>query len=101
MDILIKVLQIQIKYINSYEQIQPQICPTKEIGYIGYIFAFYATKMGYRASGDTKVQDPPWSFNGPCHGPTIGRVENRKSWKIIKPQVDPIDAHKNKTICMI
>ena len=47
-----------------------QICPTKEIGYIGYIFAFYATKMGSRDSGETKVdphrvQDPPWSFNGP------------------------------------
>ena len=43
---------------------------------IGYIFAFYATKMGSRATGDTKVhphwvKDPPWSFNGPCHGPTI------------------------------
>ena len=44
--------------------------------YIGYLFAFYATKMGSRDSGDTNVdphwvQDPPWSFNGPCHGPTI------------------------------
>ena len=44
--------------------------------YIGYIFSFYATKMGSRYSGETKVdphrvQDPPWSFNGPCHGPTI------------------------------
>ena len=43
---------------------------------IGYIFAFYATKMGSRDSGETKVdphwvQDPPWSFNGPWHGPTI------------------------------
>ena len=43
---------------------------------IGYIFAFYATKMGSRDSGDTKdhphwVKDPPWSFNGPGHGPTI------------------------------
>ena len=27
----------------------------------------------------------------------LGRVENQKSWKITKPQVDPIDAHKNKT----
>ena len=32
--------------------------------------------MGSRDSGETKVdphwvQDPPWSFNGPCHGPTI------------------------------
>ena len=25
----------------------------------------------------------------------VGMVENRKSWKITKPQVDPIDAHKN------
>ena len=32
---------------------------------------------------------------------TLGRVENRKSWKITKLQVDPINAHKNKTICMI
>ena len=43
---------------------------------IGYIFQFYATKMGSRESGETKVdpywvQDPLWSFNGPCHGPTI------------------------------
>ena len=37
----------------------------------------------------------------PCIGLTIGRVENRKCWKITKPQVAPIDAHKNKTICMI
>ena len=29
------------------------------------------------------------------------RNENRKCWKITKPQVDPINAHKNKTICMI
>ena len=27
--------------------------------YIGYIFAFYATKMGSRDSGDTKV-NPHW-----------------------------------------
>ena len=33
--------------------------------------------------------------------PTVGRAENRKCWKITKTQVDPIDAHKNKTICMI
>ena len=31
----------------------------------------------------------------------LGRVENWKSWKITKPQVDPFDAHKNKTIRMI
>ena len=46
----------------------------KAIGYIGYIFAFYATKMESKDSGETKVdphwvQNPPWSFNGPCHGP--------------------------------
>ena len=44
--------------------------------YIGYIFAFFATKMGSRDFGDTKVNshwvlDPAWSFMGPCHGPTI------------------------------
>ena len=32
--------------------------------------------MGSRDSGNPKVdphwvQGPPWSFNGPCHGPTI------------------------------
>ena len=35
------------------------------------------------------------------HDSLIGWVENQKSWKITKPQVDPIDAHKNKTICII
>ena len=44
--------------------------------YIGYIFAFYATKMGSSDSGETNVdphwvKDPSWSFNGPCHGPKI------------------------------
>ena len=38
--------------------------------YIGYIFAFYATKKGSMDSGGTKV-NPHWSFKGPCHGPTI------------------------------
>ena len=38
--------------------------------YIGYIFAFYATKIGSRDSGDIKVNphlvlNPPWSVNGP------------------------------------
>ena len=38
---------------------------------IGYISAFYATKMGSKDSWETKgnphwVSDPPWSFNGPC-----------------------------------
>ena len=51
--------------------------------YIGSIFAFYATKMGSRDSGDTKdhphwVKDPPWSFNGLCHGPSI-----RQTWPFI------------------
>ena len=46
------------------------------MGYIGYIFAFYATNMGSSDSGETngephRVQGPPWSLNGPCHGPTI------------------------------
>ena len=36
-----------------------QICPTKEIGYIVYFFAFYATKMGPRDSEDTKG-NPHW-----------------------------------------
>ena len=36
-----------------------KICPTKEIGYIVYIFAFYATKVGSRDSGETKV-DSHW-----------------------------------------
>ena len=53
-----------------------QICPTKEMAYIGYIFAFYATKMGSSDSGETNVdphwvQDPPWSFNGPYRAPEI------------------------------
>ena len=32
---------------------------------------------------------------------TAGRDGNRNSWKITKPQVNPIDAHKNKNICMV
>ena len=44
--------------------------------YVGYIFAFYATNIGSRDSGDMKVnfhwvKDLPWAFNGPCPGPTI------------------------------
>ena len=31
--------------------------PQVKIGYIGHIFAFYATKMGSKDSGDTQV-DP-------------------------------------------
>ena len=39
-------------------------------------FCILCNKKGSRDSGETKVdpicvQDPPWSFNGPCHGPTI------------------------------
>ena len=53
------------------------------MGYIGYIFAFYATKMGSSDSGETnvdpqRVQDPPWSLNGPCKGPTI-----HQTWSFI------------------
>ena len=52
---------------------------------IGYIYAFYATKMGSRDSGEKKVvphwvQDPPWSFNGPCHGPTINQTWSFIYW---------------------
>ena len=46
------------------------------MAYIGYIFAFYATKMGSSDSGETNVdphwvQDPSWSFNGPYRAPEI------------------------------
>ena len=40
-------------------------------------------------------------MGGGDDGCVLGRVENRKIWKITKLQVDPIDAHKKKTICMI
>ena len=56
--------------------------------------------MGSRDSGETKVnphlvQDPPWSFNGPCHTPNMAlytvyigyifafyatKMESRDSW---------------------
>ena len=61
----------------------PALVPDRALQYtkhgplcIGYIFAYYATKMGSRDTGDIKVHphwvwDPPWSFNGPCHGPPI------------------------------
>ena len=40
--------------------------------YIGYICAFYATKRDQLTKVNPNwVQDPPWSFNGPCHGLTI------------------------------
>ena len=60
--------QLTFKVVNPHQAdvseslIRPgggQICPTKEIGYIGYIFALYSTKMGSRDSGETKV-DPHW-----------------------------------------
>ena len=38
------------------------------------------------------------SLNPSISTHSAGRVENRKCWKITKPQVDPIDAHKNKTV---
>ena len=71
------------KPIGSQTSLDPSMDPAMALQYtkhgplyIGYIFAFYATKMGSWDSGDTKVhphwvQDQPWSFNGPCHGPTI------------------------------
>ena len=31
----------------------------------------------------------------------LGRFEKYKNWNFQKPQVDPLDAHKNKTICLI
>ena len=48
----------------------PYNTPDMALVYIGYIFSFYATKMGSRDSGEAKVgphwvQDPPWSFNKP------------------------------------
>ena len=46
----------------------------------------------------SKFQLVLFNHDGVC---VLGRVENRNSWKITKPQVDPIDAHKNETICMI
>ena len=74
----------------SRSRLGPSMDPAMALKYthhgplsIGYIFAFYATKMGSEDSGDTKVHpnwvyDPPWSFNGPCHGPTI-----RLTWAFI------------------
>ena len=49
-----------------------QICPTKEIGYISFIFALYAIKMGSRNSGETKVA-PHGSRtrHGPSMDPTM------------------------------
>ena len=47
----------------------------------------------------TFLRSPRLSMTTLCY--PIGRVENRKCWKTTKPQVDPIDADKNKTISMI
>ena len=52
--------------IGSRTRLGPSIDPTMALKYtphgpfyIGYIFTFYATKMGSRDSGDTKV-NPHW-----------------------------------------
>ena len=75
--------ETKVNLIGSRTHLRPSMDPTMALQYtkhgplyIGYIFAFYATKMGSRDSGHTKVNphwvlDPPWSFNGPCQGPTI------------------------------
>ena len=61
---------------------------------IGYIFAFYATKS--RDSLETMVdphwvQDQPWSFNGPWHGPTI-----HPTWPFINWLYFPILCNKHE-----
>ena len=74
--------------------------------YIGYIFAFYAMKMRSRDSGDTQVDphrvlDPPWSFTGPCHGPTIHLTRPFIYWLYIcilsnKKGIKGLWGHKGK-----
>ena len=94
--------------IGSRTHLGPSMDPTMVLQYtkhgplyIGSIFAFYATKMESRDPGGTKVdplwvQDPPWFFNGPCHGPTI-----RPTWYFINWQYFCILYHKNgiKEVC--
>ena len=75
--------ETKVDLIGSRTPLRPSMDPTMALQYtqlgplyIGCIFAFYVTKMGSRDSGEIKVdphwvQEPPWSFNGPCHGPTI------------------------------
>ena len=58
-----------------------QICPTKEIGYIGYIFAFYATKLDQGTLGRQRLtligsrthlgpsMDPAMALKYTQHGP--------------------------------
>ena len=75
--------ETKVDLIGSRTRLRPSMDPTMALQYtkhgplyIGYIFVYYATKMGSRDTGDIKVHphwvwDPPWSFNGPCHGPPI------------------------------
>ena len=56
----------RVTLIGSRTQLDPSMDPAMALQYtqygplyIGYIFAFYATKMGSRDSGDTKVH-PHW-----------------------------------------
>ena len=44
----------------------------------------------------TEAQVAPLSLCPCVYVCVLGRVENRKSWKITKLQVDPIDAQKNR-----
>ena len=72
--------ETKVDLIGSRTRLRPSMDPTMALQYTKhgplYIFVFYATKMGSRDSGDTKVDphwvlDPAWSFIGLCHGPTI------------------------------
>ena len=56
---------------GSRTRLGPSMDPTMALKYtqhgrlyIGYIFAFYATKMGSRDSG---IEDPPSQLNGKFH----------------------------------
>ena len=51
-----------------------------------------------RGGGESKAnrKGKKQASQDPCASSgTVGRVENRKCWIITKPQVDPIDVHKN------